>query len=135
MEIRNWKLENRALRILEGYLIPKTDHVIFRSDEGGEIVFQGVRISTSMVVKNSAYQLNGIIYISKNWIKGGFSIQDFTHEYGHYLQQQEMGLFKYLRKVALPSIFSLLTKPKTHYHRPFERDATNKGNEYRNRYV
>lgn len=133
--MKNEELKNGSLRIREGYLISKTDHVIFRSDEGWEIIFQGVRISTSMVVKNAAYQLNSVIHISKNWIKRGFSIQDFTHEYGHYLQQQEMGLFKYLRKVAFLSVFSLITRPETHYHRPFERDATNKGNEYRNRYV
>lgn len=136
--LRNGSKKNKADRLFKiqgGYLIPKETHVLFPSDKGEEIIFQGIRVSTSRVVKNAAYQLNGVIYISKNWIKKGFSVQDFAHEYGHYLQQKELGLFKYLVKIAFPSMFSLAAKPKKHFQRPFERDATNKGNEYLKRYL
>jgi hypothetical protein len=55
---------------------------------------------------------------------------DFQHEYGHYLQSQEMG-FAYLNRVGLPSLLSF------HDHRfhPIEQDANRRAFLYFNKFV
>ncbi len=77
------------------------------------------------------FQLNGVIF-------GGYN----SHEYGHYLQQQDMGENVYYVAVAIPSSIVnmidvtnyLLTKRcikrATYMSFPWERDATERGIAY-----
>lgn len=71
-----------------------------------------------------------------NYITGDNSIRAnannslFQHEYGHYLQSQEMGL-AYLPRVCVPSILS----SHDHDFHPVEQDANRRAFLYFNRYV
>ena len=116
------------LRISGGTLIDTAEGVDFISDTGEITHFKGVDFSTSWVFDDTAYQLNGTIHISKEWLKGGFDIYKFAHEYGHYLQQQDPN-HNYTLTV-IKSVYSLLTNPRNHENQPFEKDATRRGNEY-----
>jgi len=55
----------------------------------------------------------------------------FQHEYGHYLQSQEMG-WGYYNRVGIPSIFS---KENRHTYHPVEQDANRRAFMYFNREV
>ena len=62
----------------------------------------------------------------------------FVHEYGHYIQSQELG-FKYLSVVGIPSLQSaiigtLKNDASTHRTRWFEVDANRKAAEYFDKY-
>ena len=76
-----------------------------------------------------------------SYIAGGNSIEAdpnnslFQHEYGHYLQSQEMGL-AYLAKVGIPSIRSaIVSGPGEHKYRSFEQDANLRAFKYFNKNV
>ncbi len=118
----------RTLRIEGGTLMDTPEGVDFISDSGEITHFIGVDLSTSWVTSNAAYQLNGTIHIGKKWLKNGFDLYDFAHEYGHYLQQQDPN-HNYTLTI-IKSVYSLLTNPKNHENQPFEKDATRRGNEY-----
>lgn len=121
-----------TLRIEGGYLVDTAEGVVFKSDSGCEMFFEGVDISTSSVAEYSAYQFNGTIHISQSWADSGFGISVFVHEYGHYLQQNEMGTFKYITDVAIPSVYSAATDPENHSSQSYEQDATERGEVYWN---
>lgn len=116
------------LRISGGTLIDTAEGVDFISDTGEITHFKGVDFSTSWVFDDTAYQLNGTIHISKEWLKDGFNIYNFAHEYGHYLQQQDPN-YNYTATM-LKSMYSVLTNPGNHANQSFEKDATRRGEEY-----
>lgn len=116
------------LRISGGTLIDTAEGVDFISDTGEKTHFKGVDISTSWVLDDTAYQLNGTIHISEKWAKDGFDIYDFAHEYGHYLQQQDPD-YNY-PVTMLQSMWSVATDSGNHANQPFEKDATRRGEEY-----
>lgn len=116
------------LRISGGTLIDTPEGVDFISDSGEITHFKGVDFSTSWVLSDTGYQLNGTIHISKKFIKDGFNIYNFAHEYGHYLQQKDPN-HNYLF-TSVKSIYSLWKDPKNHANQPYEKDATRRGNEY-----
>lgn len=58
----------------------------------------------------------------------------FQHEYGHYLQSQEMGP-AYLPRVAIPSLMSAGYKDNNHVFQPFEQDANRRAFLYFNKNV
>ena len=115
--------------IVGGRLEDTTEGVVFHSDSGFSVTFNGVDIATSYVTSGAAYQLNGTIHIDEGWLNSGFGISDFVHEYGHYLQQQEMSTSGYYVEAAT-SVWSAWTDPENHMDRPFEKEATQKGEEY-----
>ena len=117
-----------TLCISGGTLIETPEGVDFVSDSGEITHFAGANFSTSWVFGNTAYQLNGTIHIGKKWLKNGFNIYNFAHEYGHYLQQQDPN-YNYTLTI-LKSLYSVLTDPKNHANKPFEKDATRRGYEY-----
>lgn len=116
------------LRISGGTLIDTAAGVDFISDTKEITHFKGVDFSTSYVFDNTAYQLNGMIHISEKWLKNGFNIYDFAHEYGHYLQQIDPNHNYPVTMVK--SFYSLLTDPENHHNQPYEKDATRRGEEY-----
>ena len=116
------------LRISGGTLIDTAAGVDFISDTKEVTHFKGVDFSTSWVRDDTAYQLNGTIHISEKWLKNGFTIYAFAHEYGHYLQQQDPNCNYPL--MAAESAFSELFDPENHANQPFEKDATRRGEEY-----
>jgi RHS repeat-associated protein len=58
----------------------------------------------------------------------------FQHEYGHYLQSQEMGP-AYLSRVGIPSLMSAFHKDGNHIYQPFEQDANRRAFLYFNENV
>jgi hypothetical protein len=90
-------------------------------------VFDGVNASEQSVFQpcDTAYQFNGTIHLGScaNW-----DLDDYAHEYGHYLQEQECGTLWYLKNVAIPSM-ETVNQPD-HDQQWYEVDATNRGRIY-----
>ena len=80
---------------------------------------------------SAGFQLNGFIWENTQSRRGGAA-----HEFGHYLQQREHGLAKYVATVALPSaIMSVLYTidfqgTNRYYALPWEADANIRVMEY-----
>lgn len=122
-------------KIAGGTLVDTPEGVEFHSDSGIKVWFPFVDISTSIVNEGTAYNLTGTIHIDKGWLEKGFGINDFLHEFGHYLQEIEMGFSEYVTGVAIPSMLSLLRDPESHDSQPFEQDATKRGQEFWNKWL
>ena len=58
----------------------------------------------------------------------------FQHEYGHYLQSQEMG-WGFLSRVGIPSLMSAIQKDPNHKYKLFEQDANRRAFLYFNKNV
>lgn len=124
------------IRISGGYLESVDGGTYFYGDNGSTVFFKGVdfSIDSKLIADYSAYQFNGTIHVEEKWAYNGFDIYVFAHEYGHYLQQEEMGFWNYLTDVAIPSMYSAQhNDPYTHSQQPFEKDATKRGEEYLNK--
>lgn len=107
--------------------------VTFIGNDGTTCFFEGVTARTPAIIADgTAYQFGGNINMSKKGLSTNFGIEDFAHEYGHYLQQKEMGVIDYTFQVAIPSAWNLLHDPQTHDQQPYEQGATTKGMEYYN---
>lgn len=89
--------------------------------------FSGIRIcETSFFKKGSGICLPPIgVFVSKN-----ASLAIKQHEYGHFLQYQEMGFFYFYFQIGLPSLWSATFFPKLHHQRSFERDANKRSRAY-----
>ena len=85
-------------------------------------------------MNGTAYQLNGMIHVSSSWANDGFNVYDFAHEYGYYLQQEEMGSLKYYM-MAMASVYSVYSNPGNHLQQPFEMEASRLGLEYLNEHM
>lgn len=119
-----------------GRLVTTPVGVVYEGDDGTQCLFAGVRLSVGRwcVKHGAAFQWGGTVYVSRWWVNDErvpFDVHHFAHEYGHYLQQREMGWWRYLRKVAYPSVKDLLFGPaQQHYKLPCEHDATQRGKAY-----
>jgi hypothetical protein len=113
--------------LADGVIVSNSYGSTIYYENGNCMYINNVQISTNWVTPDAGYQWNGVIHISQseNW-----SIDGILHEYGHYIQQQEMGRWDYFWRVAIPSMWSLLTNPSNHNTKWFEVDATKKGSEY-----
>lgn len=49
------------------------------------------------------------------------------HEYGHFLQYQDIGWVQFYCKIGFPSIISATFFSKTHHLKPYEMDADKRG--------
>lgn len=103
--------------IAGGELVTTANGVTYYGNNGSCITFTGVKFSTEKVLPNTAYQLNGTIHVSEKWIDNGFNVYNFAHEYGHYIQEEEMGKLDYY-KMAIQSMYNLATDPENHYNMP-----------------
>lgn len=130
-------LEQRAIiggdriNINGGYLEEVNGGVYYYGNNGCSVFFKGVQVEIGGIVSDgTAYQMSGTIRIAEDWCNSTFNIYNFAHEYGHYLQQKEMGTLGYIIDVAIPSIYSAATNPDGHGQKPYEQDATMRGNQY-----
>ena len=71
-----------------------------REEEAMPSEYNGVEVIAVSFMRNSAFSL-GKIYVSPNLLNDETVL---AHEYGHYLQLQDVGMEKYLQFVALPSV-------------------------------
>jgi hypothetical protein len=122
---------NGVYVLSDGVVISNSYGSTIYYENGNCLYLDGVQISTSLVAPDTGYQWNGVIHISQ---PEGWSVNLLLHEYGHYIQQQEMGRWDYFWGVAAPSVWSLLTNPDNHNSKWFEIDATKKGKEYESNY-
>ncbi|MDR1153628.1 MAG: hypothetical protein LBL04_02870 [Bacteroidales bacterium] len=108
--------------------------VYYPSDGGSSVVFDGVHVNGNTLPfqgQDTACQLNGQIRVGSEYASY-FTLEDTVHEYGHYLQQQEMGTYKYIKDVGLNSIQTVYESD--HSSQWYEQDATQRGNDYMNQY-
>lgn len=106
--------------------------------------FGGATFSTSENVTNfgawaGASHGNYIFTKIKDEVTGKFrdyvlSNGLYMHEYGHYIQSQDFGLF-YLSKLGIPSLFSKNTIGSPHNHNPVEQDANIRAFIYFNEHI
>ena len=125
-------MSHKPIHIHGGTLYRTVTGTCYKGADGSHILFRGVRchVSRWLVRPLTAYQFCGHIVIGWRWAKRDFNLRFLAHEYGHYLQQREMGTWRFLLRVALPSVWSVLRDSNRHFHQDFERDATQKGKEY-----
>ncbi|MGE9312244.1 hypothetical protein ACLOAU_11375 [Niabella sp. CJ426] len=124
------------MRIQGGTLYADLNGTTYIGDDGAVCYFQGVSFTTDCATGGkAAYQLDGIIHVTDDWANDGFDIYKFSHEYGHYLQQQQMGDAAYYAYVVGPSVWSAATDPSNHPNQWFEDAATVNGDIYYNQHV
>ena len=125
-------MSHQRLSIKGGTLQRTKEGTRYEGTDGSYILFRGVRCHVSKWLARplTAYQFYGHIVIGRRWARSSFDVQLLAHEYGHYLQQRELGLWKYLWRIALPSVFSVLRNARQHFTKDFERDASRRGRDY-----
>ncbi|MBR3284047.1 MAG: hypothetical protein IKI60_01855 [Alloprevotella sp.] len=125
-------MKTKTYKIYRGRLMQEPGGVLFIGDDSRKIFFERVRVHVGkfFIPRETAFQISGHIFISRHWLKRGFSLETFAHEYGHYLQQRRLGFFPYLFRVAIPSVWSLLLNPVAHVTKRYERHATLIGKRY-----
>ena len=82
----------------------------------------------------TSWAFGGIIFLNHNLDEWN-DPNDIMHEYGHIQQEQEMGTWKYIWKIAIPSVtFNIFSDSegknwfsKNYYNTPWEYDADNRG--------
>jgi hypothetical protein len=127
-----------SIRINGGYLISydyeNEDLVkltVYQPDSGSTIVFDGVTCSTGSL-NGSAYQFNGIKVGEDS--EANFDIGTMIHEYGHFLQQEEMGTVAYLAYAGSGSAYGYTFSGVDYYDIPSEKNASERGQEYMDQY-
>ena len=120
------------IRICGGYLENTSRGTRYVGTDGRCVCFVGVRVRRGgwFVPSRVAFQFCGRIYVGRKWAGEDFSVLMIAHEYGHFLQQRELGFWRYLWRVAYPSVLSVLRDPYGHLHHPVEEDATRRGLRY-----
>jgi hypothetical protein len=107
------------------------NYAVFTSNGGQVLVLEGVHVGGNTLPfqeSDTACYFNGEIRIGSDWSDFGFS--DLVHEYGHYLQSQDMSAADYWSG-AVGSAWNIWQDDgEGHSEMPFEQDATNRGNEY-----
>lgn len=129
-----------SIRINGGYLYSydyENDDLgkltVYQPDNGGDpIVFDGVTCSDCSAPDGSAYQFNGIC-VGDN-PSSNFDIGTMIHEYGHFLQQEEMGTIRYGLYAGAGSLYGRLNPEVDYYEIPSEKDASKRGQEYIDQY-
>ena len=119
-------------KFTDGTMTQQAEGALFVSNRGVRVCFHGIRVHVGnfFIPRNTAFQFMGHVFISRHWLSEGFSMEYFSHEYGHYLQQRRLGLFRYIFGIALPSVWSMFTNPVMHPAKRFERHATILGRRY-----
>jgi hypothetical protein len=110
------------------------NYAVYTSTDGQALVLEGVHVGSNTLwgqQSDTACYFAGEIHIGSGWSEFGYS--DLLHEYGHYLQEQSMGLWEYYSQAA-GSALSISRGGKRHSERPFEQDATSRGNAYGSSY-
>lgn len=128
-------------KIKGGTLTEVNGGVQYVGDDGKTCFFEDCSLSSASPT-GTAYQWGGTIHIDEKWTT--FDINDFAHEYGHRLQEQEMGTFLYTFYVGARSALDVAwgdfldwlgVSHKDHSERSYEKDASKRGEEYLKQYM
>jgi hypothetical protein len=112
------------------------NYAVFTASDGRTIVLEGVHVGSNtypLQASDTAMYIDEEIRIGSGW--NSFSFNDLMHEYGHYLQEQEMSGFSYFAGAA-QSFLDMVDreifgeKNFSHSDLEFEQDATARGNSY-----
>ncbi|MEG1859349.1 MAG: hypothetical protein RR193_03310, partial [Christensenellaceae bacterium] len=74
----------------------------------------------------TSWGIFGTIFLNKSETTSSFdSINTVKHEYGHNVQEEELGLLKYIQYIAIPSViaFNQNLTNEEYYSNPWERSA------------
>lgn len=123
-----------TINISGGTLKNTNGGVLYTGNDGSSCFFTGVSASVvGWIPDGTACQWSGTIYIETGWAASSFNVNDFAHEYGHYLQQQEMGTGSYIWSVGISSVWDMIKNGGCgHSDLPYEKDATERGMAYLN---
>lgn len=104
---------------------------IVTAPDGSRFLFDGVSVTSG---GSSAYtSADGVVHMGS-----GLTMNEFIHEYGHYLQSEEMSSGYYYTHVAPESVYKNVQEAigtdSQYYATGYEYDASNRGNEYMNNY-
>lgn len=131
-----------GIRIKDGYLVSYDYSDVgggkftsYQPDNGGQtIIFDGVLCSNGSL-GGCPYQFCGIKVGPDP--ESNFGIEEMIHEYGHFLQQEEMGAVKYVFVAGSGSYDAnhneMYTSPESgcgYYDQPNECDASLRGQKY-----
>ena len=101
-------------------------YAIFTDANGVQTTFPGATITDFGVMTGAGVTTaNGGIHMST--VNNGLS--DLQHEYGHYLQAQQLGTVYYIRIVPA-SLYNAATDPSNHRYFWTERDANKRSADY-----
>jgi hypothetical protein len=109
------------------------------SNLAGQVDKVEYKYGTTVLNGNFWGQGDGSAVTLGSYINGGRDLKAdpnnslFQHEYGHYLQSQEMG-WGYFSRVGIPSLFSA-DGTGNHKYQPFEQDANRRAFMYFNKNV
>jgi len=98
---------------------------------GGGVREVSYRDGTAVVETNG----NWTAFTMSNYIIGGKGLENdvsnktYQHEYGHYLQSQDLGPY-YVMLIAIPSIMSKAIYKEDHHFSPTEQDANRRAFNY-----
>lgn len=104
-------------------------YAVYTDASGKEIILDGVHVGSNTLpfqFEGTACYFNGEIRIN-GW--DSFEFNDLMHEYGHYLQEQSMGIIEYYAE-AVGSAGRVFRGDKEHDQHYFEQDATARGQSY-----
>jgi hypothetical protein len=111
------------------------DYVVYYPNDSSKqaLVFEGVEIENGSAPNGVAFQLFGTIYTGRG--DGAiYSVGDFIHEYGHYLQQEDKGTCYYLTEVLFGSGYATIRyylNPSYDYYSYYtEQEASQYGQKY-----
>jgi hypothetical protein len=130
---QTWELVSRftwqAPQTMLGYKFTRSNNFLGQIDK---VDYYGGATAAS----GSFFNQDGAAVTISNYIIGSRKLSAnphnslFQHEYGHYLQSQEMGP-AYLNRVGIPSLLSV----DNHNYHPVEQDANRRAFLYFNKYV
>ena len=122
-----------TLRIADGTLKLENGSTVFYGNDGTVVRFDGVSWTTATVRSDTAYCDGNAIHIDQGWANNGFKVENFAHEYGHYIQRTRMSAAGYWSN-ALLSAGSVLVDGVLHTNLhdslEYEEEATQLGTEY-----
>jgi len=119
------------------YNIEENAEEIINNDNEQKIIdeelpyYQGVPIIHFSSEELSSFSINGKIFLEDD-----ASINTLKHEYGHILQEREMGTGLYVVAVAIPSVTCYFMSKNNefletnYYNMPWEYDADRRGRVY-----
>lgn len=114
--------DGEVLTISGGTLTNLNGNVVFHGNDGKQCTFFGVHWH-NYALRDTAWQEYGQIGISKSWADTTFTVYNFAHEFGHFLQQQGMSAWAYQYYAALSALNEAVYGGKGHSDMPFEQEA------------
>ena len=141
-ELKKWQVYFRIQSDLKNYDSDNKDiDKVFKSNYFSS--YKGTFIWRHSSSFLTSWSISGMIFLNHSSDKKELQIRSnlLNHEYGHILQERELGLYKYIHMIAIPSVtYNLLSRRSkvlndNYYNMPWEYDADIRGNVSRSHMV